>query len=107
MWLLQGISIIGAIFILGAFAFNQFGIWSRSEIRYVFFNFIGASILLIIAIIELQYGFIILEGAWASISLVALIRMINMRAPRLCLAKICLFKTARRIRKAKSKTARQ
>ena len=78
MWVIQGISLIGAGLILSAFALNQFGFWHSSEMRYSLINFIGAFILSVIAVIEKQYGFLLLEGTWSIISLLAILRKIQM-----------------------------
>lgn len=63
MW--QWISVVGALLILGAFALNQFGRAGREDLLYNLMNLIGSGILVVIAIREVQAGFILLEGAWA------------------------------------------
>ncbi len=72
MW--QWISLAGALLILVAFALIQLGRADREDVLYNLMNLIGSGILLVIAIRELQAGFILLEGAWALLSLYALIR---------------------------------
>jgi len=72
MW--QWISLVGAVLILGAFALNQFGRADREDPLYNLMNLIGSGVLLVIAIREVQAGFIVLEGAWAMLSLYALMR---------------------------------
>lgn len=72
MW--QLISLLGAILILVAFGLSQTGRANREDPLYNLLNLLGSAILLIIAIREIQAGFIVLEGAWALLSLYALIR---------------------------------
>jgi len=72
--LVQVVSIAGAIIILLAYSAGQAG-WMRVEQPvYSVLNFVGSVALAYVAIVNLQYGFILLEGAWAVISLAALLR---------------------------------
>jgi hypothetical protein len=64
----QVIQIIGALIILGAFAANQLGELPTDSRRYLLLNLVGAVILCILAIVEAQLGFILLEGVWAAVS---------------------------------------
>jgi hypothetical protein len=65
----QAISVIGALLILGAFAANLLRWMKTSNLWYSLLNFVGSAILMVIAIIDQQYGFILLEGTWALVSL--------------------------------------
>ena len=64
----QVIQIIGALIILGAFAFNQLGDLPTDSRLYLLFNLVGSVILCILAVVEGQIGFILLEGVWAIVS---------------------------------------
>jgi hypothetical protein len=66
---LQVISVLGALAILVAYAANQFGWISPSQLSYQIANFVGSAILTIIAVSEVQLGFVLLEGMWALVSL--------------------------------------
>ncbi len=65
----QAISVIGALLILGAFAANMLQWMNTSNLWYSLLNFVGSAILMVIAVIDQQYGFILLEGTWALVSL--------------------------------------
>jgi hypothetical protein len=64
----QAIQIIGALIILGAFAANQLGELPTDSRRYLLANLVGAVILCILAVVEGQLGFILLEAVWAIVS---------------------------------------
>ncbi len=65
----QAVSVIGALLILGAFAANLLQWMNTSNLWYSLLNFVGSAILTVIAVIDQQYGFILLEGTWALVSL--------------------------------------
>ena len=71
----QIIGIIGALLILLPFAASQLGRLRVMSYSYQLMNFVGATILTIIAVLERQYGFILLEGVWALMSVVGLSRV--------------------------------
>ena len=75
--LLQVISLLGAIGILGAFMANTFGWVSRANLSYHVTNLIGAGILTFIAVVEQQLGFILLEGAWTLVSLWGMVQVLR------------------------------
>ncbi len=64
----QVIQIIGALIILGAFAANQLGEMPTNSRLYLLLNLVGSVVLCILAVIEGQLGFILLEGVWAAVS---------------------------------------
>ena len=67
--MLQLVSIVGALAVLGAFAADQFGWVDPGRLSYALANFVGAGILTAVATVDGQVGFILLQGAWTLISL--------------------------------------
>lgn len=72
--MIQIVSLAGSLLILAAFAANQLGRMTAEERRYTLLNLVGASILAVVAFVEEQWGFLLLEGVWATVSLYALLR---------------------------------
>lgn len=66
---MQLISVLGALAILGAYAANQFGLADASKLSYQVANFLGSAVLTVVAVMDWQVGFILLEGAWVLMSL--------------------------------------
>jgi hypothetical protein len=64
----QAIQIIGALIILGAFAASQLGEMPTDSRLYLLANLVGSAVLAVIAVVEGQIGFILLEGIWAIVS---------------------------------------
>lgn len=79
--MLQAVSILGALAVLGAFAADQFGWVDPGRLSYALANFTGAAILTAVAAVEAQLGFIVLQGTWSLISLWGVF-MILRRGPR-------------------------
>ena len=79
--MLQAVSVVGALLILLAFAANQIGRIDTSNLAYQVSNLAGSTILTAVAVIEVQLGFILLEGAWALVSLWGTIRVLRGERP--------------------------
>ena len=68
--MIQAFSLAGALLILLPFAASQVGRLSVRTIAYQLPNLVGSATLTTVAVLERQYGFILLEGVWAVMSLV-------------------------------------
>ncbi len=75
--MLQVVSVLGALAILAAYAANQFGLIGPSNLSYSAMNFAGSAVLAVIAVVEVQWGFILLEGVWAILSLWGMIAVLR------------------------------
>lgn len=64
----QLVQIIGALLILTAFAAAQFGRLDQRSVSYLVLNLIGSVILAVLAAVEEQLGFLLLESIWAIVS---------------------------------------
>jgi membrane associated rhomboid family serine protease len=76
---LQIIGLLGAILILMPFAASQLGRVRTQSVAYQVPNLVGSTMLTTVAVIEVQYGFILLEGVWAIMSLIGLQRVLAAR----------------------------
>ena len=70
----QLVSVLGSLLVLVAYVASQFGYLSAKGLAYAYANIVGSAILAVVAALEAQWGFLLLEGAWASVSLVAVMR---------------------------------
>jgi hypothetical protein len=75
--MIQIISVAGAIMILLPFAASQCGKLATTSLTYQLLNLIGSLALTVVALIEIQYGFILLEGTWAVVSAAGLVRVLS------------------------------
>jgi hypothetical protein len=72
---IQLVSLVGAVTILAAYGANQFGRLRATSLVYAVANTVGAGILTIVAAVESQWGFLLLEGVWCLIAAVAAARI--------------------------------
>lgn len=72
----QIIQIVGSLLVLAAFAAAQRGILNPKSLRYLVLNVVGSGILAVEAVVEQQWGFLVLEGVWAIVSAVGLIGLL-------------------------------
>jgi hypothetical protein len=62
------IQIIGAVLVLAGFVLVQRGMLTHTYITYLVLNLAGSAILAGDALLQRQWGFLLLEGVWAVVS---------------------------------------
>lgn len=72
--MIQVFAVIGALLILVAYAGVQLGRTDADRLGYLLLNTVGSLALSVVAAIEEQWGFLLLEVAWLVISLLGLAR---------------------------------
>lgn len=75
MSLEQPIQIAGALCVLGGFASLQFGLMTAQSRVYLLANLVGSATLAVLAAVDHQYGFLLLEGVWALVSAWSLVKL--------------------------------
>jgi hypothetical protein len=75
----QVIQIVGSLLVLAGFAAAQRGLLSTESRSYLVLNLVGSSILTVLAALDRQYGFLILEGCWAVVSAISLTKVLFAR----------------------------
>ena len=68
------VQILGSLCVLVPFVLVQLGRMSSSSRLYVWLNLIGSTVLAVEATIGRDWGFLLLEGVWALVSLRSLVR---------------------------------
>jgi hypothetical protein len=71
----QAVQVAGALIILAAFAAAQAGRLDVHSCTYLVPNLVGAGVLAIDAWREQQWGFLLLEAAWALVAAFGLVRV--------------------------------
>jgi hypothetical protein len=72
--LVQWTSIAGAGMLLLAYALLQRGRLQREDAGFNWLNLVGSLLLVVVALADMRWGFILLEFIWALLSLGALLR---------------------------------
>ena len=64
----QAAQIVGALFILGAFFLAQRKKLATTSRAYLALNLVGGAVLAVVAAMDRDWGFLLLEGMWTLIS---------------------------------------
>jgi ribosome biogenesis protein Tsr3 len=67
------VQVFGSVLILIPFALAQTGRMNAKSLGYLVLNLAGSGILAADAALTSQWGFLLLEGSWAAVSLFALV----------------------------------
>jgi hypothetical protein len=70
---------LGAVAILVPFALFQRGRWSQHALPYLALNLVGGAILTVVAIVNSQYGFVILQAVWTLVAAAGIVRVMHAR----------------------------
>ncbi|HEV7933745.1 MAG TPA: hypothetical protein VGP70_15740 [Actinomadura sp.] len=70
--ILQSLQIFGAVLILIAYILGQLQRLDPKSYTYLALNLIGSAVLAVLAAIGRDWGFLLLEGVWAAVSLISL-----------------------------------
>lgn len=75
----QILQLAGAVLILSAYGAQQMQKLVSESVAYQALNAVGGLFLCATAVVERQYGFILLEGAWTVLSVWGLLRVVRQR----------------------------
>ncbi|HEY7791570.1 MAG TPA: hypothetical protein VIC33_13725 [Vicinamibacterales bacterium] len=75
----SSIQVAGAIIVLAAFVLMQFNRVSSDAPSYLTANAVGSGLLAVTAALGRQWGFLMLEGVWALVSLYGLVVRLRRR----------------------------
>lgn len=76
----QLVQVIGSLLVLAGFALAQWGYLNPKSLTYLVLNTVGSAILAVNAVLEAQWGFLLLEGVWAIVSAISLVGVLRARS---------------------------
>jgi hypothetical protein len=75
----QAVQLIGAVLILAAFVLAQQRRLLTDSVVYLALNAVGAALLAIVAVLDRDIGFTLLEATWAVVSTTGLVKCLKGR----------------------------
>jgi hypothetical protein len=75
----QIVQLVGSLLCLTAFALAQWGLLGHKTLRYLTLNAVGSVLLAGDALVESQWGFLLLEGVWGTVSFISLAHLLRSR----------------------------
>lgn len=78
----QAIQVSASLLVLIPFALAQFGRIGPASLPYTLMNLAGSTVLAVQAAQSRQWGFLLLEGVWAIVSFIGVLRAIAARPHR-------------------------
>jgi hypothetical protein len=76
---IQAVSVLGALMVLLAYGMIQSGTWRELDPAYLALNILGSVLLGVVAVLERQVGFVLLEFTWAGLGLWGVQRALKAR----------------------------
>jgi hypothetical protein len=73
----QILQLVGALLVLTGFTLAQMRRLDPQSLTYLLVNSVGAGILAVLAFVEQQWGFFLLEGVWTLVSVAGLVNRLR------------------------------
>ncbi len=70
------VELVGAVLILSAFLLVQLGRLRTTSLTYLLLNLVGSGTLAVVAAVDRDVGFLLLEGVWAAVSAFGTVRLL-------------------------------
>jgi hypothetical protein len=77
----QVVQVAGSLLVLFGFLGAQRGWFDQRSRTYLVVNAVGSTTLALAAIVDRQWGFLLLEGVWAVVSATGLVAALRARRP--------------------------